>query len=246
MLNNKIITHLFLISLLSLTVLPVEAMNLTKEQALELANLEEQKSLYEQLLPLVREMEELKALDKAAREVASSVSSSGSIDGLTGLNAQLSAGSSGVQDSTPIDYTYGSYKAKASWYYPCNDKMEGGTKDRKGRKLYTVQDYLQRGAPYAAVAMDTRAFAYWQPIRIPELEQDFGGKKILFRVVDTGGAFRGKGKTRIDIHGDAIYGCSEKQKLRNDVYYDKYHNQKTVTIVPSSGRNSSGGSSTNI
>ena len=47
--------------------------------------------------------------------------------------------------------------------------------------------------------MDTKAFAYGTVLRIPELEKKNGGRRITFLVVDTGGAFRGKGTGRIDI-----------------------------------------------
>lgn len=46
--------------------------------------------------------------------------------------------------------------------------------------------------------MDTNAFPYGQRLRIKELEAKYG-KPIVFRVVDTGGAFKGTGTSRIDI-----------------------------------------------
>ena len=42
------------------------------------------------------------------------------------------------------------------------------------------------------------AFPYGTRLRIPELEAKYG-RPIEFRVVDTGGAFKGKGTSRIDI-----------------------------------------------
>jgi hypothetical protein len=88
--------------------------------------------------------------------------------------------------------------ARGTGYYPANNKMEGGFKDRQGHKLYTLQDYLAGKAPYVSVAMDSHAAKYGQQVRIPEMEQKYG-RPIDFRVVDTGGAFRGKGTSRIDI-----------------------------------------------
>jgi 3D (Asp-Asp-Asp) domain-containing protein len=94
--------------------------------------------------------------------------------------------------------TVGSFLSRGTGYYPANNSMEGGFLDRKGAKLRTLQQFLAGRADYVSVAMDSRAFAYGQRLRIKELEAKYG-KPIVFRVVDTGGAFRGKGKTRIDI-----------------------------------------------
>jgi 3D (Asp-Asp-Asp) domain-containing protein len=76
--------------------------------------------------------------------------------------------------------------------------MEGGYLDRKGKPLHTLQSYLAGKSPYVSVAMDSKAFKYGQPLRIPELEKKYG-RPIDFRVVDTGGAFKGRGTSRIDI-----------------------------------------------
>ncbi len=46
--------------------------------------------------------------------------------------------------------------------------------------------------------MDSKAFGYGTKLRIEELERKYG-KAIEFRVVDTGGAFKGKGTTRMDV-----------------------------------------------
>jgi peptidoglycan hydrolase-like protein with peptidoglycan-binding domain len=90
------------------------------------------------------------------------------------------------------------YQARGTGYYPANTRMEGGFKDRLGRPLNTLQDYLAGRAPYVSVAMDRNAFPYGTKLRIPELEAKYG-RPIEFRVVDTGGAFRGRGTSRIDI-----------------------------------------------
>jgi 3D (Asp-Asp-Asp) domain-containing protein len=94
--------------------------------------------------------------------------------------------------------TVGSFVSRGTGYYPANNSMEGGFLDRKGAKLRTLQQFLAGRAEYVSVAMDTKAFPYGQRLRIKELEAKYG-RKIIFRVVDTGGAFRGKGRTRIDI-----------------------------------------------
>lgn len=91
-----------------------------------------------------------------------------------------------------------SYVARGTAYYPANNAMEGGFVDRRGKPLYTLQQYLAGKAPYVSVAMDPKAFSYGTVLRIPELEQKYG-QPIKFEVVDTGGAFMGKGTSRIDV-----------------------------------------------
>lgn len=91
------------------------------------------------------------------------------------------------------------HASRGTGYYPHNSRMEGGYKDMKGKPLHTLQDFLAGRAPYVSVAMDNRAgIKYGQPLRIKELEEKYG-RPIDFRVVDTGGAFKGKGTSRIDI-----------------------------------------------
>lgn len=91
-----------------------------------------------------------------------------------------------------------SYRARGTGYYPDSSALEGGFVDRKGAPLHTLQDFLSGKAPYVSVAMDSHAFPYGTQLRIPELEAKYG-RAIPFRAVDTGGAFVGKGTSRIDI-----------------------------------------------
>ena len=123
-------------------------------------------------------------------------------DGVVGPKtwAKLGAGGSSGTTGTGGDTggkTY-RYAARGTAYFPSNDPIEGGFKDRVGKPLYTLQQYLAGNAPYVSVAMDSRAFPYGTKLRIPELEKKYG-RQIEFRVVDTGGAFVGKGTSRIDI-----------------------------------------------
>jgi len=76
--------------------------------------------------------------------------------------------------------------------------MEGGHFDRKGKRLRTLQDFIDGRASYVSVAMDASILPYGSKICIPSLNAEYG-KAIPFRVVDTGGAFRKKGTSRIDI-----------------------------------------------
>jgi hypothetical protein len=91
-----------------------------------------------------------------------------------------------------------SFTSRGTGYYPDSSALEGGFKDRIGKPLHTLQQFLAGSAPYVSVAMDTAAFKYGTRLRIRELDAKYG-RSIVFRVVDTGGAFRGKGRTRIDI-----------------------------------------------
>lgn len=91
-----------------------------------------------------------------------------------------------------------SFTSKGTGYYPDSSALEGGFNDRRGVRLRTLQQFLAGSADYVSVAMDTNAFRYGTRLRIKELEAKYH-RAIVFRVVDTGGAFRGRGRTRIDI-----------------------------------------------
>lgn len=126
---------------------------------------------------------------------ASALGAWGGQDGFTRVaDAGGARAAAGVGDA-PRGETH---RARGTGYYPHDSKLEGGFQDRKGRPLHTLQDYLAGRAPYVSVAMDKNAFPYGTKLRIPELEAKYG-RPIEFRVVDTGGAFRGKGTSRIDI-----------------------------------------------
>jgi hypothetical protein len=90
------------------------------------------------------------------------------------------------------------FSSRGTGYYPDASPLEGGFVDRRDQPLRTLQDFLSGKANYVSVAMDSKAFPYGTRLRIPELEAKYG-RKIEFRVVDTGGAFVGKGTSRIDI-----------------------------------------------
>jgi 3D (Asp-Asp-Asp) domain-containing protein len=101
------------------------------------------------------------------------------------------------------------YSAQGSAYYPDTSALEGGFKDRRGIKLNTLQDFLANKADYVSAAMDPQlTIPYGTVVKIPEIEAD-RGRAIEFRVVDTGGAFKGKGFTRIDI-------CTENRRASLD------------------------------
>lgn len=90
------------------------------------------------------------------------------------------------------------FQAKATGYFPDNSAIEGGFVDRKGARLRTLQGYLSGADEYVSLAMDTNAFPYGQKLRIQEFEAKYR-RDVEFRVVDTGGAFRGRGRSRVDV-----------------------------------------------
>lgn len=114
------------------------------------------------------------------------------------LTSGSGSGSSSGEGGGPGEATGDTFRSDGSGYYPDSSAMEGGFVDRRGARLRTLQQFLDGSADYVSVAMDTNAFSYGQKLRIKELEQKYG-RTIEFRVVDTGGAFRGKGRSKIDI-----------------------------------------------
>lgn len=93
-----------------------------------------------------------------------------------------------------------SHTGVATLYTTENTAMEGGPLDRCGRKLNTLDDYMNWKANEVSVAMDRLALPYGTLIRIPAIEKRLNvADPIPFRVVDTGSAFQGKGLSRLDI-----------------------------------------------
>lgn len=99
------------------------------------------------------------------------------------------------EPSVPLATMYLTY---GSGYYPHSSRLQGGYRDMRRNPLHTLQAYLKGRAPYVSVAMDPGAFPYGTRLRILELERKYR-RRIEFRVVDTGGAFFGKGTSRVDI-----------------------------------------------
>lgn len=77
---------------------------------------------------------------------------------------------------------------------PQQRKLEGGTNDRKGKPLYTLEDHKAGLAPYVSLAGDPKVFAYGQQLVIPALGVRDDGSEVIAKVVDTGGHFTGPGK----------------------------------------------------
>lgn len=106
----------------------------------------------------------------------------------------------GQSSDSPWGPVLQTHNSTATLYTTENTAMEGGPKDRCGRALRTLDDYLKGNAEYVSVAMDSIALPYGTLIRIPEIEQRFGVKTAIpFKIVDTGSAFVGRGTSRMDI-----------------------------------------------
>ncbi len=100
-------------------------------------------------------------------------------------------------------------------------KMEGGTKDRKGNPLHTVEDFLAGKSDHVSLSGDDAAWPYGQKIIIP-----WGDKTIIGRVTDTGSHFRGASKVYRFFAKEPIDVCvaSSSTKIPS--------RQVAATIVP--------------
>jgi 3D (Asp-Asp-Asp) domain-containing protein len=108
-----------------------------------------------------------------------------------------------------------SFRARATGYYPDSSPLEGGFRDRRGRPLATLQDYLAGRAPYVAVAMDARALPYGTRLVLPAFDLRYA-RPVEFRVVDTGSAFKGRGLARLDI-------CTADRAAAEDDFLNASH-----------------------
>jgi len=106
-------------------------------------------------------------------------------------------------------------------------RREGGDLDRRAKRLYSLQDYLARRAPYVSVAADPKTFPYGTNLRIYNLEYRYN-RCIVFRVVDTGDSFRGTGTRRLDIRVD-----NRRNGLRREINRSVQH---VVGVFPVGGR----------
>ncbi len=91
------------------------------------------------------------------------------------------------------------FSSKLTLYTTQRNKMEGGPNDRVGKPLRTLKAFVAGKVPFVSVAMDPKAFPYGTLLRIPEIEKRLGVSPIPFKVVDTGGDFFHKGRTRMDV-----------------------------------------------
>lgn len=105
----------------------------------------------------------------------------------------------------------GVFNARLTGYWPFTagtgeKKMEGGTKDRRGNPLYTLEMHINGMAPYVSVAGDDVIWPYGQRIKLD------AWPNAIFRVVDTGGHFRGAGKLYRVLGHEPLDICVDSSK----------------------------------
>lgn len=114
----------------------------------------------------------------------------------------------------------GVFDVKLTGYWPFSArpdevKMEGGTKDRRGNPLHTLEMHQRDPVahPFVSVAGDYEIFPYGQRLEISVWPG------LVFRVVDTGGHFHGAGKLYRVVGHEPLDICVDSSK----------------TVVPHSG-----------
>ena len=123
-------------------------------------------------------------------------------------------------------------KVRLTEYYPFQEglterqqRMEGGKKDRIGKPLCTLEDYLEGKAPYVSLACDSRGGPpsnteefriYGYKVELAKVARRFGRSTIEFRLVDTGKNFYGeRKKVRVAGH-EPIDVCRRVKPTRED------------------------------
>jgi hypothetical protein len=106
-------------------------------------------------------------------------------------------------------------------------RMEGGVKDRRDNPLYSLEDFLEGKAAYVSLACDSTGGPpgnrdefkiYGYEVRIPEIDKQMGAAKpLLFRLVDTGGQFRGKKKVIAVPGREPIDVCRRSKERKVDL-----------------------------
>jgi hypothetical protein len=116
-------------------------------------------------------------------------------------------------DQAPSDPNRGRFAAHLTGYWPFTArederKMEGGINDRRGNRLHTLEQHLADPVahPFVSVAGDDQVFPYGQRLEISA----WPGR--TFRVVDTGGHFRGAGKLYRVLGEEPLDICVDSSK----------------------------------
>lgn len=99
----------------------------------------------------------------------------------------------------------------ATGYWPKSARpdertMEGGLKDRLGKPLFTLEEFQAGKAPYVSVAGDDSIWPYGQRIAVN------AWPGVTFRVVDTGGGFRGINKRFRVVGEEPLDFCVDSSK----------------------------------
>lgn len=89
--------------------------------------------------------------------------------------------------------------AQLTGYWPNDSPMEGGTLDRYGKPLCNLQRHILDLDPYCSVACDRfMNIAPGTVLWIPSLDAHYG-KRLVFKICDTGSAFNHAGWGHLDI-----------------------------------------------
>jgi hypothetical protein len=101
-------------------------------------------------------------------------------------------------------------------------RMEGGPVDQKKKPLQSLEEFIDGTVSWVSLSRDDlggppgsdpRFQVYGTKVRIPEVEQLMGRDLIEFRLVDTGGHFRGKGKV-VKVQGAEPIDLCRSKPLR--------------------------------
>ena len=127
--------------------------------------------------------------------------------------ALLASASATARATAAAVSTGGTFQARLTGYWPFSAtaserRMEGGLNDRRGKPLHTLEDFKAGRAPYVAVSGDDQIFPYGQKL---EIDQWPG---VVFRVVDTGGHFRGAGKSYRAMGREPLDVCVDSSRTR--------------------------------
>ena len=142
----------------------------------------------------------------AAKKAADEASTPAEI---AAAGAQVAAAAEQMAGMSSIELRltgYWPFTASAS-----EQKMEGGVHDRKGKPLYTIDDFFAGKSDFVSLSGDDSAWPYGQLLLFPWAD----GRIVRGRVVDTGRNFRGSSKVyraisargRIDVR---VYAKSTK------------------------------------
>lgn len=117
----------------------------------------------------------------------------------------------GSTDSTDLSKSTINVRLTGYWPFTATEaerKMEGGLNDRRGNRLHTLEQHLADPVahPFVSVSGDDAVFPYGQRLVIS------AWPNATFRVVDTGGHFRGAGKVYRALGREPLDICVDSSK----------------------------------
>src|SRR5688572_16001989 len=104
--------------------------------------------------------------------------------------------------------------------------MQGGILDRKGKPLYSLEDFLDGKSPYVSLACDSQGGSpgnvsefckYGYKVELPEINKKYE-RPIEFCLVDTGGHFLGKNKVVKVAGHEPINICRRDKPEKGDSF----------------------------